>query len=488
MGLRLRVILILVIPAVLLVGVHGYLRVRHQEERLLDESRQTLDLTVAAVKIAMENALRHRQEADVRRLLSEMVERQDTIERIRLFDADGGLTLRAGPDGGVEVGAAVVERVVRTGVAEASWDRGVTPPVLTFVIPLRSRSERIDGAMEVAHVARGIERRRAEAVLDVWVRLGILLSALILLIWFALQRQVLRPLALLTEGIQRVGRGQATGPLAVERGDELGGVARAFNQMADDLEQARVRLVAESERALEFEQELARAERLAVAGRLTSALAHEVGTPLNVVSGRAEFLAKSLAVDDPRRHDLEIIVAQIDRITRTIASLLDSVRPHRPHLRPTPVREVVDGILPLLRHAARRQQVAIEASLADDLTVEADAGQLQQVLINLVLNAVDATPTGGTVTVAATPAPRDGRPGVLLTVRDTGSGIPPEVLPRVFEPFFTTKPAGRGTGLGLAICRDIVLAHDGDVVVDSQVGRGTVFSVWLPSPAAVVVA
>jgi signal transduction histidine kinase len=364
----------------------------------------------------------------------------------------------------------------------------VAPPVLTYVIPLRGRSDGVEGAMEIVHVAKGIARRRGEAVLDIWVRLSLLLVALVLLIWFVLQRQVLRPLGVLTEGIQRLGRGQAGGPLEVQREDELGRVARAFNAMAADLDQARLQLLAETERALEFEQELRRAETLTIAGRLTSALAHEVGTPLNIISGRAEFVAKTLPTDDPRRSDLEIIVAQIDRITRIIASLLDSVRPHRPETRPTVIGDVVDAILPLLRHAARRQQVSVESTVDDAVVVQADPAQLQQVLINLILNAVDATPPGGVVRVSTAAAPFRDRPGALLTVSDTGHGIPAEALPRIFEPFFTTKATGRGTGLGLAICRDIVLAHEGELRVESEVGRGTVFSVWLPSTTEAAVA
>lgn len=486
MGLRLRVILVLVIPAVMLVGIHGYLRVRQQDQRLLTEDRESIDLTVAAIQIAIENAIRHRQEDDVLRLAGEMVDRQDTIDRIRLFDSHARPTLTSGtaptlPPRLVEL----VQEVVRTGVTESHYDLHVSPPALTYVVPLHGRSGRIEGAMEVVHIAKGIERRRRDALIDIFVRLSVLLVALVVLIWFALQRQVLRPLAALTQGIQRLGRGQAGEPLAVHRQDELGRVAVAFNQMASDLQQAQARLLAEAERGLEFEQELRRAETLAVAGRLTTALAHEVGTPLNIISGRAEFVAKSLPADDERRHDLEIIVGQIDRITRTIASLLDSVRPHRPELRPTRVGDVVDAILPLLRHAARRQQVTIDAALDETLTVQADPGQLQQVLINLVLNAVDATPAGGTVTVETKRVPMNERPGALLAVSDTGSGISPEALPRIFEPFFTTKPSGRGTGLGLAICRDIVLAHDGELTVQSESGQGTTFSVWLPGTEVV---
>jgi two-component system, NtrC family, sensor kinase len=483
MGLRLRVILILVIPAVLLVGTHGYLRVRQQQGLLLAEDRKSMDLTVAATQIAMENALRHRQIGDVRRLVSEMVDRQDTIDRLRLFDVDGKpmLSSTPAPDGDAAI-AEIVRRVVRTSIPDARYDLRASPPVLYYVVPLRSGTGQVQGAMEIVHVANGIGRRTREAVLDVWIRLGILLGALVLLIWFALQRQVLRPLALLTAGIQRLGRGETSAPLAVGRRDEIGRVAVAFNEMAADLEQARVRLLVETERALEFEQELRRAETLAVAGRLTSALAHEVGTPLNIISGRAEFLAKSLPADDPGRKDLEIIVGQIDRITRIIASLLDSVRPRRPEVRATPIEEVFGSIMPLLRHAARRQQVTLVSSVGDTrLSALADAGQLQQVLINLVMNAVDATAAGGTVHVTATGARRGDRPGVELTVADTGGGIQPEALPRIFEPFFTTKAAGRGTGLGLSICRDIVVAHEGHIGVDSQVGRGTTFSVWLPS-------
>jgi signal transduction histidine kinase len=114
----------------------------------------------------------------------------------------------------------------------------------------------------------------------------------------------------------------------------------------------------------------------------------------------------------------------------------------------------------------------------------ADPGQLEQVLINLVLNALDATPPGGEVEIDARPVAAHGRPGVAVSVRDTGPGIPPELLPRVFEPFFTTKPAGRGTGLGLAICRDIVRAHGGELTVDTRGTGGAMLTAWIPAAPA----
>jgi signal transduction histidine kinase len=296
-----------------------------------------------------------------------------------------------------------------------------------------------------------------------------------------LQRQVLRPLARLMDGIQRLGRGEYGQPLPVERRDELGRVAEAFNDMTGRLDAARQELEAETERALDLERQLRQAATLAVAGKLTSSIAHEIGTPLNIISGRAEFLLKAAPPDSPDRRDLESIVAQIERISRTIHALLDTVRIQPLALRPTAIVECMDAFLPLLRHAARRRGVSLETAIPDGLPpVLADPAQVQQVLINLVLNALDATAEGGEVVVAAKLSQREDRSGIAVTVSDTGSGIAPGLLARVFEPFFTLKPRGEGTGLGLAICRDIVRVHGGEIDVCSELGSGATFTFWLP--------
>jgi signal transduction histidine kinase len=262
----------------------------------------------------------------------------------------------------------------------------------------------------------------------------------------------------------------------VRRRDELGKVAEAFNEMSS-------RLAAETERAVEMEHQLRRAATLAVAGKLTSALAHEVGTPLNIISGRAEFVLKSLPAGVPARNDLQTIIDQIDRISRIINSLLDTVRPQRPELHPVSVASVLEPLMPLLRHTARGRGIALTGLRDDDglPQVLADPGQFQQLMINLTLNALDATPAEGHVEIAAVEEPRDRRRGVVVQVKDSGAGIPAEIRPRIFDPFFTTKPPRQGTGLGLSICRDIVRSHGGTITVESEEGRGTVFTVWMPA-------
>jgi two-component system NtrC family sensor kinase len=144
---------------------------------------------------------------------------------------------------------------------------------------------------------------------------------------------------------------------------------------------------------------------------------------------------------------------------------------------------VVERLLPLIEHAARRQAVQLTAEVAETLpAIRADAGQLQQVLINLLVNAIEAAAPGGAVSLRARAARRDEGEGVLVTVTDTGPGIPPESRASIFKPFFTTKPPGQGTGLGLSICHDIVKEHHGTIALESPERGGTTFAVWLPSP------
>ncbi len=482
MGLRQRVILIVMIPALLATGVHGALRLRQERAQLLSEYQHNLALTAKAIQIAVENALRDRQWSEIGHLVSQMVEQQEAIERIRVFDRHAAPVFVSSPVTTADViPVDRLRRVMTSGLPEEMVVRGATRAFVAIIVPVRGRSGAIDGAMEIVGVTTGMNRRFRAAIVDVLVRLGLLLAVTVGLTAFVLQRQVLRPLARLADGIQRLGRGEPGVTLAVARRDELGQVAQQFNEMVERLQDARRRLLAETERALALEQQARQAGALAVAGKLAVALAHEVGTPLNIISARAEFVLRGAATDDPDREDLEAIVGQIDRISRIITSLLDAVRPQAPKLEPTPTRGGRAGLVAAAgaRGAAAERDArrGVEQALPQ---VRADASQLQQVLINLVVNALEATPAAGAVTVSARAAARNGQAGVAIAVADTGSGIAPELHARIFESFFSTKPRGQGTGLGLAISRDIVRAHGGTLDLESAPGAGSTFTVWLP--------
>ncbi|RMF89339.1 MAG: PAS domain S-box protein [Nitrospinota bacterium] len=230
-----------------------------------------------------------------------------------------------------------------------------------------------------------------------------------------------------------------------------------------------------------LQRQVVQAEKLAAVGQLTASLAHEIGTPLNIIQTRAEYMLKKLPPEAFPRAQLEKILQQIDRIVRIVRRLLDFTRQKAPSFQPVHLSVLLENLGELLAAQLRRQRITLVLPPRETLPViEGDGDQLQQVLFNLVLNAIQAMPHGGTVTVTVRTEQEGKREKVILSVQDTGPGIPPEHLPHIFEPFFTTKPAGTGTGLGLAISRQIVQAHGGTLTVTSTVGKGTTFTLTLP--------
>jgi signal transduction histidine kinase len=218
------------------------------------------------------------------------------------------------------------------------------------------------------------------------------------------------------------------------------------------------------------------AEELASVATLAAGLAHEIGTPMGVIRGHAELLEKSVG-DERGRWRLQTIQEQIDRISRIIAALLDVARPHPPDFRPTRLPELLDRTLSFLSEKFARRAIEVVREIGAAPTVMADADKLQQVLLNLYVNAVDAMPDGGTLRVTLD---TDGRGWPRIRVRDSGVGMPRDVQSRIFEAFYTTKGAGAGSGLGLAVVRSIVRDHGGTIEVASEPGAGTEFEIGLP--------
>ncbi len=238
-------------------------------------------------------------------------------------------------------------------------------------------------------------------------------------------------------------------------------------------------------------QEVQQAEKLVVVGQLAAGIAHQIGTPLNVISGSAEYLMMEWGNDKPRPRELDIIIAQTDRITKLIQQLLNFARPARMELRSLDLRALLEGLLSLTEHQISKEGISVKADFERELPpINGDANQLEQAFLNIVINAWHAMPEGGRLTVAARAVPaaerhrRIGRPalpGVEVVIADTGTGIAPEHMSKIFDPFFSTKGVGKGTGLGLAISRRIIEDHHGGIDVDSAVGHGTTFSIWLPA-------
>lgn len=228
-----------------------------------------------------------------------------------------------------------------------------------------------------------------------------------------------------------------------------------------------------------LQEQLLRAEKLSTIGTLSAGIAHEIGTPLSVVRGRSEYILSKLEPDSPHGPGLRTVIEQTDRIVRTVRELLDFSRPGSSSAVSTDCVAVLNRCVELLRFEAQRRQLTIITEVATSLPpLSANPDQLQQVLVNLLMNAMDASPPHGEISVSAQVAEKaavdQGEPArVRLEIRDQGAGIAPSILHSVFDPFFTTKKRGQGTGLGLFITAHIVQSHGGKIDLESAPGEGT---------------
>ncbi|HLO66868.1 MAG TPA: ATP-binding protein [Holophaga sp.] len=339
------------------------------------------------------------------------------------------------------------------------------PSCYTAACHAHGRQQRVLGVLDVnvslaqadADMARG--RRNVLMVAAV----AVFFTGFV--IWYLNRRLVVRPVEALMEGTRRVADGDLTTAIKVDGRHELGHLAEAFNRMTRTVADTRLQLT--------------QAEKLASVGRLAAGIAHEINNPLTGVLTYASLMAKRFPEGDPSAEDVEVIIRETKRCRGIIKELLDFARPTPPSRRPIDLNEVMRHSLAVVMNQLSMSKVNLSLALADDLPqVYADANQLQQVVVNLLLNAADVvTPGEGQIRLSTRAMDGD---FVEFQVEDNGSGIQPEDLPHLFEPFFSTK-GNRGTGLGLAVTWGIVESHAGSIDVKTEVGKGTCFSVRIPT-------
>lgn len=222
--------------------------------------------------------------------------------------------------------------------------------------------------------------------------------------------------------------------------------------------------------------QLRHTERLAELGTLASGMAHEIGTPMNVILGRAEHLMQR-TTDERVQKGLEIIIAQVERITKIMNQLLTFARRCPIERRPIDLRRTIADCLEVMQERIAGHRITVETVFADDMPLAyADPDQMSQVLLNLLINALHAMPNGGILRISLSLSEGN----LKLIIADTGHGIAKLDLHKIFNPFFTTKEVGKGTGLGLTVVHGIVQEHGGSIEVDSEPGRGTTFTIGLP--------
>jgi two-component system NtrC family sensor kinase len=312
-----------------------------------------------------------------------------------------------------------------------------------------------------------------------------------ILVGYLLAQNIARPILRLRTMSQSVASGDLNQTINLRRSDEIGDLAEAFDQMTSHLRdrteeaerlyaetvQRNKELAAINARLQETQLQLIQSEKLAAIGQLTAGIVHDVKNPLTVIKGTAELMQEEPNLSDDERKELSMIRESAVKANNIVSDLLKFARQTTAEKKSQDLRETVTASIRLTTYLSRQAQVKMDVSLPDQpVMVAYDAQQVEQVFINLIANAIQAMPDRGSLQVNL--EQKDGM--ATVSFADTGTGIPPEIINRIFDPFFTTKPEGQGTGLGLSVSYGIIASHEGRIEVQSQVGQGTTFTVFLP--------
>lgn len=378
--------------------------------------------------------------------------------------------------------------------------RGLTSPTSLFVstFPLRFRFSLVVAAIVASVISAlwwlSLRMGDGQGQATFWFALsGILLATL--LVDQAARVLMYRRLAHMRETMQQAAAGQRNARVSIDGLDEIGVIARGLNEILQGLERLNEALdtrveaatevfrqksveIADSHREMAMlSEELARAGRLAALGQAAANMAHQIGTPLNLISTYVQLLIQSTPSDAESIDRLRAIQDQVGKVTAVVRATLDSSRPPAiPHERAdlgTLVRRVCHMASPMLEDAGVQIEVTTPDQSSEVLT---DPVQLELALLNLITNSVDAMASGGTLAVRLERV----NDRLRLEIADTGSGIPPELLAHIFDPWVTTKAQGKGSGLGLSIARQVVASHGGTIRVGNRPDKGAVFTIELP--------
>jgi two-component system NtrC family sensor kinase len=315
-------------------------------------------------------------------------------------------------------------------------------------------------------------RRKALSILVMIIVAGM---ALAVGLGYVLADKIMNPVHRLIKASQQVSDGSLTPDIGPVSKDEIGVLQSTFMDM----------VAAMGRRRAAAESQILQSEKQASIGRLAAGVAHEINNPLTGVLSYTHMLLRRKDLADDIRSDLEVIVDSTERVRTIVKGLLEFSRQTKLTPEPTDVNNLIRSTIALMENQALVKGVSIRFNPGENLPkVTLDRGQFQSVLLNMIINALDATEAGDSITVytaAGLSASESGHKGVEITIADTGAGIPPENLDKLFDPFFSTKEVGKGTGLGLSVSLGIVERHGGTIRVQSELGKGTRFFIWLPA-------
>jgi len=515
----------LLLGAMLLIfGLLSYLTVRLHRQHLEAATLISAERISDVIKNNTTEYMLRNDREGLHRAIS-MMANEPGVMRVRVFDREGHISYSSLPseiNRTVDKDAEACYRCHAQQQPLAKLDRPdrfrVYPDdgqrVLAVITPIENKpdcsnaachahpaSQKILGVLDT-HLS--LARPDQQLAQGTWRMLAYDVFAMIaigVLSWLFIHRMIDRPLKQLQAGTRRLSNGDLGYQIDVKSKDQIGDLATSFNLMSLQLRSANEQMVSWArtleDRVAEKTRELRKAhdevlhvETMASVGKMAAVVAHEINNPLSGILTYSKLLKKWVENDDVSNEKqdeaiqcLNLIASESRRCGELVKNLLNFSRQAPMNVQPTDINQVVKQCTMLLRHNLEIASIQLHETLAEGLPhLQCDPSQIEQVLLAVVVNAADAMPHGGNLWLE-TRLSGDARQ-VAITIRDDGSGIPPEVMPRIFEPFVTTKEHGHGTGLGLAVSRSIVERHSGKIAVQSELGKGTTVTITLPLPAS----
>ncbi len=510
---------------VVIFGLLGYLNVRLHRQHLEQNTLLSAERVSDVIKHSTtEYMLRNDQEGLYQSI--KMMAGEPGMEKIRIFDQEGRITYTTDSAEQNHVVDKTAEACYACHAQSQPLARLKRPDrfriyrnvagarVLGIITPIENQpacsnaachahpaEQQILGVLDTNLSLAKADVQLAESSRRMIVYTGCALLLIALLSWFFIWQVVGHPVKALERGTERLAAGDLGYQIEVHSNDEIGELANSFNGMSRQLHSEHNENVAWThtleQRVEQKARELKRAhehalhtEKMASIGKMAAVLAHEINNPLSGILTYAKLLHKWIDREDGGRahrqeicDSLDLIASESRRCGDLVRNLLTFSRTTPINLQPANLNQVVDRSLRLVQHQLDLAGIQVQSQLDPDLPpVICDAAQVEQVILALVMNALDAMPQGGNLWIVTSFSHEPDH--VRIVVRDDGSGIPPEILPRIFEPFLTTKETGRGVGLGLAISHSILERHNGSIAVESEAGHGTTFTVILPWDAA----
>ncbi len=501
---------------IIVAAVSGLVNIKTEENQLLN----TMVLGADQLSKGITSATWHAMLDDNRQAAYEVMQTiaaKQGIDRIRMFNSGGQMmfsTRRDEPRGGSPAGLDANQNLRITEGPAGHRRLEMRTPIFNepscsqAACHAHPKTTRVLGMLDLQLSLESVDHEVASMKYRVLLVTGVEIALISLFIIFFTRRFLGRPIERLIGGIKGVSEMDLDTPIGVEHSsEELDELARSFDTMRERLRSAVAELnqftqnleikVEERTRQLQAAQKkLLHTDRLASLGTLSASVAHEINNPISGVLNLSMLLQRMLKADGvpPERLEefrkyLGQITNETARVGRIVSDLLAFSRRSKPQRAPADLNKVVRTTLSLVQHKMKLSNVEVTATLAEDVpAIQCDSSQMQQVVLNLLLNAAEATQSKPERRVAVTT--ERAADGVLLAVSDNGEGIPPENQAKIFDPFFTTKSEGKGVGLGLAVSYGIIQAHGGEIEVKSKVGEGTTFTIALPveQPSPVLMA